>query len=123
MDKYENYAIEDFLSDESFMTWVLTPDSAQDELWNDWLTEHPEKQELAGRAKNILLSLHLSPVTAPLSANELAVIAHNIRQNITPAKQKSLIMNLINSTWFRVAAVLLIVLSFTFILFKNKIIP
>ncbi|WPU92784.1 FecR family protein [Mucilaginibacter sabulilitoris] len=120
MDKYEDYTIEDFLSDEPFMTWVLTPDPAQEKFWNNWLTEHPEKQALASRAKNILLSLHPLPAATPLSADELAVIVHNIRQNIIPAKQKPLIISLISSTWFRVAAVLLIVLSFTFIIFKNK---
>lgn len=44
-DKYIKYSTEEFILDDDFMKWVLHPSQETDRYWNDFLKNHPEKQQ------------------------------------------------------------------------------
>ena len=59
-DKYLQYQLEDFLTDDQFLKWAEAKD--KDVLWNQWLSDNPEalkavktglKQAGAGKLKSM----------------------------------------------------------------------
>lgn len=51
MDKYTKYTTEDFLADDSFIEWLIDPTEEQDNYWNAFLQQHPEKKHAIDEAK------------------------------------------------------------------------
>lgn len=54
---YQNYKVEDFLADEEFKQWVLSPDQKRNQFWSSWLKAHPEKEPTILLAREIILSI------------------------------------------------------------------
>lgn len=52
-----NYAVKDFVLNESFQKWILEPDEEVRAFWEGWLNEHPIKTELILEAKSTILSI------------------------------------------------------------------
>ncbi len=50
--KYDEYQLEDFLTDEFFIEWVKTPNENNKHFWERWIAEHAEKRELIIQASN-----------------------------------------------------------------------
>ncbi len=59
---YEDYQVEDFLSDASFVAWQEQNDAKAMEFWEDWLKKYPEKQEEVNRAVALLQLLGLQEI-------------------------------------------------------------
>jgi transmembrane sensor len=62
MDKIslQNYQVEDFISDESFINYHFRSNKDDRLFWEEWLINHPRKQPLAEEAAGILESLSLT---------------------------------------------------------------
>ncbi len=54
---YSNYMLEDLISNQSFRKWVKDPDSDQEDFWQEWLYQYPEKAPLLNQARQIILDL------------------------------------------------------------------
>lgn len=59
MDRYNDFTVEDFVWDDFFRQWTLSPTPETDELWDDWIDANPEMLEKVEQAKAIVLSLRL----------------------------------------------------------------
>lgn len=57
---YQYYTVSDFILDKNFREWVRSPDPANTRFWENWLLQHPEKQEIVEEARELLLSLSTS---------------------------------------------------------------
>jgi transmembrane sensor len=57
----EQYSVEDFMTDESFIRWVYSPDQETSDSWNEFLLLHPEKTGEINEAKHLLLSIRIAP--------------------------------------------------------------
>ena len=69
--KYQNYQVEDFLTDESFLKYC-TGSSEQDiNFWENWIQEYPENAELVKEARDLYLLLHTAVKTQTSSNSEL----------------------------------------------------
>lgn len=55
--KYKNYSTEDFVWDEQFRNWVLSPNPQSTSFWNNWLQQHPEKEGVVQQATEVVKSL------------------------------------------------------------------
>lgn len=55
---YYHYEVTDFLEDQYFKSWVLTPCQESCDFWNNFLLTHPEKAEAVAAAKSVLLGVH-----------------------------------------------------------------
>jgi transmembrane sensor len=60
VDKYEDYFIEDFVWDEQFRGWVLSPDPYSIQFWSNWLKKYPEKVTMVQQAKELVKSLSVT---------------------------------------------------------------
>ena len=58
----EDYHVEDFISDESFVNYHFKSDKSDELFWKEWLLKHPEKMPLAREARKIIneLSFNIS---------------------------------------------------------------
>jgi len=56
-NKYKNYSAEDFVWDEQFRNWVLSPDPNATSFWSNWLQQHPEKESIVQQAAEVVKSL------------------------------------------------------------------
>lgn len=52
---YDDYTLEDFLFDDDFRAWVLSPNDEKQSFWRTWIEDHPEKEALVQEARNIVL--------------------------------------------------------------------
>lgn len=59
MDRYNDFSVEDFVWDDFFRQWTLSPTPESDALWDDWIDANPEMLEKVEQAKAIVLSLRL----------------------------------------------------------------
>lgn len=59
MDRYNDFSVEDFVWDDFFRQWTLSPTPEADELWGDWIDANPDMLEKVEQAKAIVLSLRL----------------------------------------------------------------
>ena len=56
----ENYTIEDFIMDESFVNYHLRSNKADELFWKEWIEAHPEKKELVKKAKELIGTLSIT---------------------------------------------------------------
>lgn len=61
MEKYESYQVADFLVDEDFVDWVLTPDEISDAYWQRVFARYPDRKPDAEKAREILLNIRIRP--------------------------------------------------------------
>lgn len=92
MDKKipENYQIEDFITDDSFINYHFRLNVEDEMYWNKWLDEHPNYTGLADAAREMLQTVTLSLPEKEFQV-ELQRIktAINYREPVFPAKKPS----------------------------------
>lgn len=116
MNHYKNYRTEDFVWDDLFRQWVLTPTRESDLLWTEWQMENPAKAQQLHNAREVVLALQISEPT--LSSTEIKQL---VQRTVARATQKidkeelTLITELsspfYNQMWFRVAASVVLILG------------
>ena len=62
MERYGNYKVEDFVQDDSFRLWVLSPGSDTERYWTDFLAQYPDKHTDVSQAKALLLAMDQSGI-------------------------------------------------------------
>ena len=51
---YAQYALTDFLEDDSFVQWVIEPSTKTSSFWESFIASHPEKEALIHQAASII---------------------------------------------------------------------
>ncbi len=70
-EKFSDYSSDDFVWNEHFRKWVLSPDDASNNFWSNWLIAYPDKSQLIKAAKEIILCLNVDePRLSVESINE-----------------------------------------------------
>lgn len=59
--KYDDYSLEDFLTDDFFLNWVKHPDPSNTAFWNNWLKENPAQSPTVNEAVLLIKSLEFAP--------------------------------------------------------------
>jgi len=54
--KYNEYGLEDFLTDEYFISWVFQPGKESNQFWRNWIKNNPEQKNKIQKAKEIILA-------------------------------------------------------------------
>ena len=61
MDKsFENYNLEDFIADESFINYLFRADECDRIFWEEWIIDNPAKRSIVKEAAEIIRSLSLT---------------------------------------------------------------
>lgn len=63
MDDYIHFRAEDFVWDEAFRQWVLSPTRENYRMWSNWLEVNPEMNYQVKLAREIVLALHCRGLT------------------------------------------------------------
>ncbi|WP_461533097.1 FecR domain-containing protein [Sinomicrobium sp.] len=105
--RYEEFQEEDFITDDDFMQWVWNPSQQDEQFWNRFLAENPEKRALVERARERVLQLSEEEDIPE-------VIFSDIRDNIrkyTQAERAKKNRRLFSTTFVKYAAVAVVLLS------------
>jgi transmembrane sensor len=105
---YENFTINDFLTDAYFQDWIINPSTETNQFWEEWLLQHPEKADLVNTAKKILSDLDFK-VNRPAPGKAQASLekALAIIDAMERAHTKRSVLVRFNQLW-RVAAILVV---------------
>lgn len=58
INKLAEYTLDDFLMDENFIQWVYSDRQDQNDQWNEYLSQYPDKRPIVEEASHLLLSLN-----------------------------------------------------------------
>ena len=106
-----NYnTVEDFLNDESFISFFYATNNKNNVAWNDWLNNHPEKKQLADKAFVFLKAIQLKE--SPVSDEQLDRAETKIRMMINGSQKSARIIPFGRKAWYWSAAVVLVLLAF-----------
>lgn len=86
-DKYLQFSLDDFLNDDSFITYVKNPESNDKIHWDNWLLAHPQKVDIYNEAKLIINSLQFKEDIP--SKSQIDKNWNNISSVINNESQKS----------------------------------
>lgn len=122
MDHYRDFTVEDFVWDNVFRQWVLSPTRETDELWEAWIEKNGDAHDKIQQAKSIVLSLRLHE--PELSDPEITEIVKNTIGRIDgfekyptfaePVKQ----LKTYRFPWFRMAAAVALLLISGWIIYS-----
>lgn len=110
MSNFSHYTIEDFLENDSFRCWVLSPTPELDLFWNGVIMENPEKSVSIKKAKLMLTTMELR-FKETLPEEFIRQDIRNIMQRATtvvnPASVEPAVRSL-SFNWLKIAASILL---------------
>ncbi len=124
MKEYRLFDIYDFLTDDDFIRWVQEARKEDNEFWNSWLGQHPDKHLTIVEARRILQTLGSRKVAVDDLEKEMEVKKLLGTISAQPADQPEAPVLAISrhKKWWYAAAVLFITLAATisyFVLTRN----
>ncbi len=127
MDRYNEFSIEDFVWDDFFRQWTLSPTPETEALWEHWLDGKPDLLEKVTQAKTLVLSVR--PNEPQIDDAEIREVVKRTMGQITnaeaglkppPFPQPAPFIRL--NTWLRYAASIAIIsmLGWSIYIFNKK---
>ncbi len=119
--KYEKYTVLDFVRNEDFQDWVKKPDDKSDFYWKSWMQNHKNKKHLVMQAREILTSISFP--TEKASQSVMDDVFEKVLKSERPLSLQKIEAQKINYSvnikkTFAIAASLLLIAAFGFILFN-----
>ncbi|QDK79872.1 DUF4974 domain-containing protein [Spirosoma sp. KCTC 42546] len=112
MTTYLRYKPEDFIQDDHFRHWVLSPDDEMEQFWTNFLTIYPDKKTDVTRARALLLAMDsLGDEPSLVQGQRMkTVIFDHIEgtETATPSVFKSVYRN-VSTYWVSIAATIALV--------------
>lgn len=96
--------IEDFLTDESFRSWVNNPTPELDLVWQNWLAENEDKKSLLDQSRKMILNLSFKEYSPDSDSKQY--ILEKVNQSTNSSR-----MLFWQQTWLRAAAVFIAVMA------------
>jgi transmembrane sensor len=114
MKEFRLFDISDFVMDEDFIRWVNKREKADNDFWNNWLRQHPDKHMVVAEARRILESIG----TEQTSLSEHDIQSEIDRLLFTIKEQKELPSIAPQRTsfkkwWYAVAATVMLAIAGT----------
>ena len=112
MDQYSDFSIDDFVWDDYFRQWILSPDKDNTLFWNNWINAHPDMAEKVERARAILLFMQIEePEISDEEINKIVkrTIAHYNGENSNIQKLPRRSISAPFTTWMRFAASIILI--------------
>lgn len=103
------------LEDETFVRWLLHPDTASNRHWETWIGQDPGRAQAVAQARDVLRQLQRSSSITGQSALRKEVISQEIWKSVQEEMQAEAVERLFRSRsrspWWAVAATLAVLLS------------
>lgn len=116
---YEDYKIEDFLSDPEFKNWVLYPTESSQLFWINWIESHSDQKKAIQSAREIILSLKFQSAEK-ISSEERE---NSLKKVLNQQKNELEYTKVFKSTklYYGVAAAILLLISVSFYLMDQSV--
>jgi transmembrane sensor len=122
MEKYLNYTLEDFIWDDDFRLYVLSPTEMSQRQWAAWLKLYPEKSDMVNQAKTVVKSLRVKEASISdfeirqltekvMSQIEKRPLMEEMPANTEGVAHEAIVKPIYKNWWFAVAASLLLLVS------------
>ena len=110
MKDFRLFEITDFVMDEDFSRWVFESTPADNEFWDDWLDQNPDKHLIIAEARQILQSLRIQEegVSSQKLQIEVDRLLQTIRREPQHEKRQVRVFLLSSRWWYAAAAVVII---------------
>lgn len=106
-DNYNNP--EELISDESFVSWFNRADATNIAEWEQWITAHPDKQEMVNHAVAILNLIHFQDT--PVSSEQIKEAEAKLRQAMNNPQPAKIISIKRKRIWYAAAAVAVLLIA------------
>lgn len=116
------HTIEDYLTDDSFIQWVLQPNDELDHQWNQFIEGHTEERIKINKAKKLLLAIHAQTVSEydyEISNEKFNKIWLNIHQ-LSQEPKFHTVKKLPYRT-FKIAASIILLLGISYVFQQKKL--
>jgi hypothetical protein len=122
MKDYRLFEINDFVTDEDFIRWVLDNNAADDDFWNKWLIQNPDKHLVIAEARQILESLKIDEkqVAEPQLQSEIERLLQTIRTQPAAVDPRARILRVPVKWWYAAASILIILVAGLYYQFNNQ---
>ncbi len=120
---YQNYNVEDFINDETFVRWVWDMHFDSPNSWDKYLEKFPEKREEMELAIHLILNVKPKVESPELKADAQAIwssLEHKVNSKKIQSHQLSRFRHLIYSPWTQVAAMLILITGLSFFVYFNS---
>lgn len=117
-NNYMDYNEQDLINDARFQDWVIHPTPEIDEFWQNFLTVHPEKRKVVENAVKMLRGIGFKEIW-PAEDKIEASLKETLDKINAPGKQQFSKLRSIYRTWWAAAAVLLMVATGSYLLWKR----
>ncbi len=112
MDHLQTLTVEDLVLNESFNNWVKNASKADEQYWQKWLANNPDKHLLVEQARQLVLALSSKEI--PLPEQEIALAWRSLQEALQDRKYPGSSRKFTKSTpfrkWYAVAAVFALLL-------------
>ncbi len=115
MKDYRLFDISDFVIDDDFIRWVIEEKKVDDDFWNNWLSENPDKYMMVAEARKILESLKTEEqvISADEREKEIDRLLQTISEKagaaeFTEARPSGRTVSISKRRWWYAAAAVLI---------------
>ena len=112
--------IEDFLSDESFVSWANSKEDKDESGWSNWLSENPSNAAVANEAMNILKLIQLKDFSESKEQIDAAEIRLRDAIKMESATARVIHINRRKIWYWSAAAVIVFSIALGFFSFFNK---
>ena len=122
MKEFRLFDISDFVMDEDFIRWVNKKEKADNDFWNNWLRQHPDKHMVVAEARRILESIgtEQQAISELEIDNEIVKLMSIIRVQAETPKIQSRPLTLFKKWSYAAAATLLIAMAGTAVYFLKQ---
>ncbi|MEO0334711.1 MAG: FecR domain-containing protein, partial [Bacteroidota bacterium] len=113
---YENYQVSDFVTDDFFRKWVLSPDEKTQTYWQNWIREHPDKQSVIKQARLLVLMTNIDPINTNKETQRETWenISHALDEKVAPPTPNRKIHPRSSVSWLKIAATITGILLVSF---------
>ena len=124
MKDFRLFDISDFLMDEDFIRWVNEKDKADNEFWEEWLSQNQDKYMIIAEARRVLESIgtEQTVINEDEKQREVDRLMRTIRGQGQKPSQKARIVSMSKKWWYAAASLLVGILSIAvyFIVVQEK---
>ncbi|MEP7375682.1 MAG: FecR domain-containing protein [Chitinophagaceae bacterium] len=113
MKDFRLFDISDFVMDEDFIRWVHEKNKADNDFWEDWLSQNQDKYMAVAEARRILESIGTEQniISEEEKQREIEKLMRTIRAGNEKPDQQTRVISISKKWWYIAATVLFAILS------------
>ena len=125
MKDFRLFDISDFVMDEDFVRWVNMGKKADNDFWDNWLNQNPDKYMAVAEARRILESIgtERKVTSEDEKHHEIVRLMHTIRGHRAEPEMKGRVLPLSKKWWYAAAATIVFAMvgsALYFLVKQNK---